>query len=200
MQLTVVTSAGEHPDEIGVLERLIEAGLRRLHVAKPDWSEARVRSLLEALPASFLPHVTLDGHFPIALDMPVGGIAINDSADDGLRREFDRVRRLRPMIESCGRFHSLETLRTPAVGLTQAWISPVLASISKVAYEPPFSFEALRAVVRELPIPAVALGGVRSDRIEALERAGFARAAALGAIWQSPDPVASFTQLREACR
>ena len=49
--------------------------------AKPDWPEARVRSLLEALPASFLPHVTLDGHYPIALDMPVGGIAISDSAD-----------------------------------------------------------------------------------------------------------------------
>ncbi|MHB0969956.1 MAG: thiamine phosphate synthase [Thermoanaerobaculia bacterium] len=200
MRLIVVTSSGEHPDEVYVLNRLIDAGMRRLHVAKPDWSEGRVRSLLESLPANFQPHVTLDGHYALALDMDLGGIAISDAADESVRREFDRVRRLRPMIASCGRFHSLETLRTLAVGVTEAWISPVFASISKPAHEPSFSFEEMSSVVRELRIPAVALGGIRSDRIEPLKGAAVIWAAVLGAIWQSPDPIASFAQLREACR
>ena len=42
----------------------------------------------------------------------------------------------------------------------------------------------------------LALGGIEADKLAAVREAGFAGAAVLGAVWQSPDPVAAFRQLQ----
>jgi thiamine-phosphate pyrophosphorylase len=200
MQLIVVTSSDEQAGEAELLGELFRSGMRRLLVSKPSWSHDRVRVLLQSLPAGLLPHVTLDGHFGLAEELGVGGMALSDRASDEQRREFERVCRLRPTVQPCGRFHTLDGLARKADAFSEAWLSPVFESISKTGHRPPFRIEKIREAVKSLPIPAVALGGVRADRIGELARSGFSSAAVSGAIWGAGDPVEALEELREACR
>ncbi|MBI2213841.1 MAG: thiamine phosphate synthase [Acidobacteria bacterium] len=200
MQLIVVTSGHERVDEVELLRELAAAGMRRLLVSKPSWSTNRVRFLLQSIPKEMLAHVTLDGHHGIAEEIDVGGIALSDRASAKERAEFLRIRRARPTVEACGRFHSLAELDRQADTFTEAWVSPVFGSISKAGYRPAFEAEAVGKALEKLRIPAVALGGVRADRVAELAKLGFTSVAASGAIWGAADPVDAFKTLREACR
>ncbi len=81
--------------------------------------------------------------------------------------------------------------------------SPVFESISKPGYGPSLTLaemqkeiEDIRSRYSNLP-RLIALGGVQKANISKVQRAGFDGAALLGSLWNSPDPVQTFQELRQ---
>lgn len=97
--------------------------------------------------------------------------------------------------------HALADWPTLAGRVDLVYYSPVFASISKPGYGPAQSLdevarqiEITRRQTDELPL-LIGLGGVQIDTIRQVQEAGFDGAAVLGALWQSPDPVAVVQKL-----
>ncbi len=80
--------------------------------------------------------------------------------------------------------------------------SPIFDSISKPGYGPSVSLDtlgrqiaAIRQQHEKLPL-LIGLGGVNADNVALVRKAGFDGVALMGALWQNPDPVEAFDQLR----
>ena len=77
---------------------------------------------------------------------------------------------------------------------------PVFATATKPGHKPPVGMEGLARLVAATPLPAVAIGGLKVDHIEAVLRAGVRGLAVVSAICGQPDPRASAFELSQAIR
>ncbi|GAB3766598.1 thiamine phosphate synthase [Spirosoma pomorum] len=82
--------------------------------------------------------------------------------------------------------------------------SPLFSSISKPGYGPTVSLDtiarqvgAMRQQYTALPL-LIGLGGITADTVSQVRQAGFDGAALMGALWQTPDPVAALQKIRES--
>ncbi len=73
---------------------------------------------------------------------------------------------------------------------------PVFASTTKAGVRAPRGLELLAEVVRQSPVPVVAIGGIDLSNIDAVRQTGVAAWAVIGAIWGSADPRATIRALR----
>lgn len=73
-------------------------------------------------------------------------------------------------------------------GADYATLSPVYETASKAAYGPPLGIEAFAAACRTATIPVFALGGIASERLDAVLSRGAAGVAMITAVLASPDP------------
>ncbi|MER7890339.1 thiamine phosphate synthase [Micromonospora sp. NPDC094482] len=78
-------------------------------------------------------------------------------------------------------------------------LSPVHPSRTKPGYGPPLLPDGLAALIRQSPVPVLALGGIETpDQVHACVRAGAAGVAVLGAIMRVDDPAEAAATLTEA--
>jgi thiamine-phosphate pyrophosphorylase len=82
--------------------------------------------------------------------------------------------------------------------------SPLFPSISKPGYGPGISLDtiarqigAMRDQYPVLPL-LIGLGGITAGTVAQVRQAGFDGAALMGALWQTPDPVAALQKIRES--
>jgi thiamine-phosphate pyrophosphorylase len=75
---------------------------------------------------------------------------------------------------------------------------PVYATGSKPDASPPIGAAGLRAIVRAVEIPVIAIGGVTAERVSEVLAAGAHGIAVIEAVACDPDPTAATRQLREA--
>ena len=74
---------------------------------------------------------------------------------------------------------------------------PVFSTPSKLAYGPPQGVLRLAAVVQELPIPVIGIGGITPSNLPQLRQAGAHGVAMIRAVLAAPDP---FEATRELAR
>jgi len=91
----------------------------------------------------------------------------------------------------CSAHNLVEALRAEDGGADYVTLSPVFESASKPGYGPALGVEGLRAVVHELAIPVVALGGIGPEDLRTCLRAGAAGIAVMGGIMRAEDPGAA---------
>lgn len=77
---------------------------------------------------------------------------------------------------------------------------PVFATATKPGHKPPVGMEGLDRLVAATPLPAVAIGGLKVDHVEAVLRAGAQGLAVVSAICGQPDPRAAALELSQAIR
>ena len=77
---------------------------------------------------------------------------------------------------------------------------PVFATATKPGHKPPVGMEGLDRLVAATPLPAVAIGGLKVDHVEAVLRAGAQGLAVVSAICGQPDPRAAAFELSQAIR
>lgn len=96
--------------------------------------------------------------------------------------------------------HSLDAARRARdEGADYVTFGPVYRTASKIAYGPPRGIEDLRAVAASLtPFPVLALGGIIPERVAECRDAGAHGVAAIGGIWDHPDPVERLALYRAA--
>jgi thiamine monophosphate synthase len=185
--LAVMTEPAIFAGEAEYLERLLEAGVAKLHLRKPRAKRWELEALLERLAPRWALRLVLHGSPELALRYGVP--QIHGSA--GLR-SAEAVSL--PVISTS--VHSWEELKALPQGLAYAFISPLFDSISKPGYG------ANKTLLRQPPGPfpcmPVGLGGISADTIGEMIRHGWKGAAVLGWIWERPeDAVKRFEQLKK---
>lgn len=175
MRLIAITSETGPAYETEAIARLLDAGFERVHIRKPAFGEAEMRALIEALPASLYPRLTLHDHHGLAAEYDIGGIQLNSrntEAPDGFGGLVSR---------SC---HSIAEAQSSEYDYCT--LSPVFDSISKQGYMAAFDRRSLSAALRGSLCGRriYALGGVEAERLGELADLGFTGAAMLGAVWR----------------
>jgi len=70
-------------------------------------------------------------------------------------------------------------------------VGPVFATSTKADHKPPIGFGGLAQVIKASPLPAVAIGGIKSNHANAVCAAGAKGMAVVSAICGQPDPEAA---------
>ena len=94
--------------------------------------------------------------------------------------------------------HSLDAARQAAEeGADFVVFGPVFATPSKLAYGPPQGLPQLAAVVREVPIPVLGIGGITPANLPQVRQTGAHGVAMIRAVLAAPDPCEA---TQELCR
>lgn len=178
--LAVITKPEVYPEEVVLLEELLEAGVERLHLRKPGGS---VEGLLERLAPRWASRLVVHGSAELAARYEVA--QIHGAVKAGVNG-----------IALSTSVHSWDEFRGLPGGLAYAFISPLFDSISKRGY---------RATDDLLTIPPgtlvcrpIGMGGVSDKTIGLMMVRGWTGAAVLGWIWEEPGAAVSrFEQLKK---
>lgn len=190
MRLALISAPCCFDGEVETIKALFDAGLEIFHLRKPGEPEEVSRRLIESIPEEFRSRIVVHDHFHLKGEYGLGGIHLGKRNPTVPQGYSGRV------SASC---HSFDEVRQSLEYCSYVFLSPIFDSISKQGYMAAFSPEVLRAAQRDGIIgPRVlALGGVDAGNILKVKEYGFGGAALLGAIWNSPDPVGSFLELKD---
>lgn len=189
MQPIVITLPEFFDNESEVITAKFQAGLKRLHLRKPNATEAELRTLLTSIPAVYHPRIVLHDHYAIAKDFAIRGVHLNrrnelmpdgwegsvsvscHSVDELQRRKKEGAR------DSKGNRREFDYLS----------LSPIFDSISKSGYNAAFTTEELEEAHKNGIIDkrVYALGGIERDNLSIVEELGFGGAMMLGDAWKS---------------
>lgn len=92
--------------------------------------------------------------------------------------------------------HGLEEAqRAAAEGASFVVFGPVFATPAKMAYGPPQGLSQLAAIVRQVSLPVLAIGGIDSGNLPEVIRTGADGVAVIRAVLAAPDPYEATRQL-----
>lgn len=194
MQIVVISPESSDPREVPAMEGLFFAGLGRYHVRKPMWTEPELEAWLRRLPESWRPRIFLHQHHVLVGRLSLGGRHGKDSGEGPAGPAESR---------SC---HGLAALRRHIGRYDSLIFGPVFPSLSKPGYGPAgdFPWDELRIVLKgargPLDTRVLAVGGVTTGGLARCHELGFDGAAVIGAVWNAPDPVRAYTELRAAAQ
>ena len=193
MDVLLITQPKLKSKEAYFIGKLFDAGLKKLHIRKPDYNAIQISRLLDEIPDHFLSRIVMHRHPELVADYSLAGY---HHADGEVARNF------------CGTvsrsLHSLKDLVTIDEELDYVFFGPVFKSISKNEYRPKVPLESIKKVINEISKnkkrPKIyALGGVRRKKIALLKYAGFDGFALLGSVWGHGDPVNAFKKFIQSC-
>lgn len=179
MKLIAITSENADAHEVDYVKAVIDHGFYCVHVRKPAFTTAEMRSYLDAIPCIYLPRITLCSHRHLAAEYAVGGIHYKSS--EPVETTATALRK----SKSC---HSIEEVKQCASMVDYAFLSPIFDSISKTGYNSHFDETLLRQYAdRGLLNSVVALGGIDGENVVKVRDLGFAGAAFLGYLMHCSD-------------
>lgn len=191
MKWIVITQPQAFEHEAVYIAKLLSYGVDYIHLRKPDMAVGEFESLLQSIPESLHPRLTLHDHFSLAESYRVGGLHLN-SRQSTLPDSFHgRVSR------SC---HSLEEVVRWRDGVEYLFLSPIFDSISKRGYSSAFTPSQMQEASAKglIDKKVIALGGVRLENIPSLQHLGFGGVAQIGDIWQRIDDESYLREIRQA--
>ena len=193
MKWIVVTQPYEVSREAQLIERLLDMGVDYLHLRRPQMGVEGYESLLQSIPSSLHPRLTLHDHFELSERYEVGGLHLNSRQDSIPDTFCGRVSR------SC---HLLQEVEEWKSHVDYLFLSPIFDSISKSDYRAAFTHEELSvaSACGLIDDKVVALGGVKLDNIPYLRQLGFGGVALLGDVWQRIDNVEYLKKIKDAVR
>ena len=134
MRIIVITSPEFIPGEVSLINTLMEGGVWRLHIRKPQASLEEVRQLIEGIDRRWYPQLSLHDHHALAMEY---GCGIHLNARHPLAPECWQG----TVSASC---HSIEEVEERKKTCDYVFLSPIFNSISKQGYAAAFSEEQLR--------------------------------------------------------
>lgn len=196
VQLVLISPPHALAAEARLATEMLAAGLARFHVRKPTWTRAELVAYLAEIPAQHHARLVLHSHHSLVGELGLGGAHLTAAA-----RAARKLTELLPGQTLSTSFHTLDEVRRHRRRYDYVFLSPIFDSLSKEGYPAAFDLSkvgtALEKMGRRAYAPAVfALGGIEAHRLAEVRQAGFGGAAVLGAVWQSPNPVAAFKALQ----
>jgi thiamine-phosphate pyrophosphorylase len=195
MKLVVISPPDDRPHEQQVCLALFQAGLTRYHLRKPGWTEKATSAWLEALPRHWRSRVVLHAHHGLRDSLGAGGVHFRDDGTaptDPTPHGF--------ASRAC---HSAEAMAMALGRYDAVLVGPVFASHSKPGYGPLPSegLDRLRTLLAartpmQQRTEVIAIGGIDALSLPRCRGMGFDGGAVLGALWDAPDPVATFLDLK----
>ena len=162
------------------IAHLLRLGVGRVHIRKPDATEAELEALLSALPTELRRRCVLSHHIELVARWGLGGVHLSVSDWSSLKARPMSVLKPDQLVGvSC---HCIEELERLPFRPNYAYVSPVAPSISKPGYgsDSPWTAEIRRGLSVRYPFPLVALGGVGVENAQIFLDEGFSGVALLG--------------------
>ena len=178
MRIIVITSPDFIAGEVTLINQLLNAGIYRIHIRKPQASADEVRILIEGIESKWHNRLSLHDHHHLAIEY---GCGIHLNARNPIPPEDAKKDTL--FSASC---HSIEEVEKRKTQCDYVFMSPIFDSISKHGYSAAYSQDELNEASAKgiIDKKVIALGGVTPNHIPYLERMGFGGAAFLGHVWQ----------------
>ncbi|MDR2863491.1 MAG: thiamine phosphate synthase, partial [Puniceicoccales bacterium] len=191
----VISPPDAFPDEQKIVTRLFDAGLSRFHLRKPEWTPARLREWVGALPRRHHAKLVVHAQPAVVSELRLGGLHLRTGQPHPGNWPQDI-----PVSQSC---HSFGELTIYARHRAYAMLGPVFPSISKRDYTPQRTPEEYAVIINQWrtevgTCPLLALGGLTPENIPRARALGFDGFAVVGSVWEADDPVEGFKRLRDA--
>lgn len=145
---------------------------------------AQARRLKSLLAGTDVPLIIND-RLEVAVQSGADGLHLgqSDTTIDQARATLGERAILGLSVHDPGELKAAQRLPLDYVGL-----GPVFATQSKPDHEAPIGLDGLAAMMRDCPLPAVAIGGLTLDQVEAVYRAGAQGMAVVSAICGQRSP------------
>ena len=183
MKLIVITDEGRVKDEVNLINGILQSPETTVHVRKKGWSRDDTARLLEGIDEGYLPRIVLHSNHELARQYPVGG----------LHYRFDDFnQKAAKMPATCSVHNWLEFARVQDE-VVYSFVSPFFDSVSKASYPANPALWDIPSRIDKRKVAA--LGGVSATNIGRLKELGLNKAAVLGAVWKSADPVGAVHKL-----
>lgn len=189
--MIVITNPTPITDEIQITHSLFEEGLELLHVRKPDFSEAEIKTFLLQIKSDFRAKMVLHSHHQLAEKFGINRIHFSEKKrKETTKLQLEELKikgfRLSTSVHSIEKFNDLDTL------FEYAFLSPVFPSISKENYQPEADlFKAIKKRTN-FKTKLISLGGIEAGNINQAYKAGIDGVALLGTIWNQNNPIENF--------
>lgn len=204
MKLVVITSEHHFDKEHEVIKKLFKAGLHTLHVRKPTYSRKKLKEFISQIPEKYHKKLVLHSHHSLALKFKIKGIHFTEKHR---KKYFWNLLKYRlyklfnGSLQLTASYHHIrEVEKLSANKYKYVFLSPVFQSISNENKKKNMDLSRIQDALRQTKAKVIALGGIESDKLVRCQNVGFVGIAVLGNIWQSPDPVGTFTHLYELCK
>ena len=195
MELIVISDTDYVANEVEIINKLFEAGMRRFHLRKPGWDYKQLTGLLSQIDQTFHHDIAIHGHHEITGQFNLKRLHYTE------RNRFNTGPE--KLISQKGRgyelstsLHDLDFLKSLGA-FDYVFFSPVFNSISKPGYQGGLP-EGFRLQKDEVKPKVIALGGVCNSNLNKIKEMNFDGAAVLGAVWSRPEQaVSNFKKLKE---
>ena len=184
-KLIVISSPNHKDREAKLIQDLLDSGLWRFHLRKPDWNEDELRHLLDLIPEKHLGRIVLHRKGELLAEYPLAGYHLTSKETYPTGKVEGTLSRS---------FHDLNALKNCREQLAYTFLGPIFDSVSKQGYTSAFMPSELRDFFRHRrqdktnsPM-TFALGGIVPDRVRVCLGLGFDGVVALGGIWASRSP------------
>lgn len=178
MQLIVITTPESFDGEIELIHKVLDSGISRLHIRKPNDREA-TELILQTLSKEQLRKVTVHYFYDLAIKYGASGIQCRIGDSDKLN-EWNGI-----IGMSC---HSVAEVNRYADKYDYCFLSPIFDSVSKQGYKSAFDHKSLSAARNSINHKVIALGGILPENMGIVKEYGFGGVAVLGGIWGECDP------------
>jgi len=205
MQLALITSEQDKPGEKELVNSMFLAGLNRLHLRKPGYSNRDYEAYFNSVDRNYHNRIILHGGgFELYGKIETGGVHINTAQRSDIK-VLDAIVNIPPSQLSSS-FHSWREIRHCQLNLGYVFISPVFDSISKSDYKAGVNLSGLatlksRFAEQGKTCPGIfGLGGIDVPHVAILKQYKFDGAVVYGSVWKSANPLAMFEGLLAAAQ
>ena len=196
--------------EIHTLHQLFEAGLTHFHFRKPEASLEEHIAYLNQVDSQYYNRImTHNFHKELCGQFDLKGIHLEEAkwrAQGENLQEYvsafakSNLGDSRPSGERSGKnkkiisssYHEPEDLEAQSVPFDYTILSPVFAAISKS------EMQGRGFDVRSIDKFIVGMGGINAQTTPDAVQLGFKGVGALGGVWNAPEPVVAFKEMKEA--
>lgn len=184
MLKVVITYPIAFLSELKQIVQVLEKEDCRLHLRKPDYSEAEYETLIQSIPAKYHSRIVLHDYFHLAEKYKVAGLHFSTQKRSQISKLADlKISKLSLSTST----HSLNELGALDGQFDYAFLSPIFPSISKQGYEGNLDMEVVRSYLHKPhQTKVIALGGIDDSKITQLQQWGFDGYAMLGSVWHLP--------------
>jgi thiamine-phosphate pyrophosphorylase len=192
----IVLISPEHdiPNELALLHKLFEAGLKHFHFRKPSYDITRQKAYLAQIAPEFLPRVMIHDHHELTKIFNVRGIHLEErkwrEKGDNLSTYVANFKKDGFKVSSS--YHEVEDLAAQEVNFDYYLLSPIFSAISKPGYE------GRGFKVSHIPKKIVGMGGINATTTPKAMALGFEGVGALGGIWADENPIEAFKSIKNA--
>ena len=188
--MIVITHPIAINNEVKIIHSLFAEGLSLLHVRKPDYCAAEMKSFLDAVGWEFNNRIVLHSHHHLAEVFGINRLHFPKKFRNTITEKKDAF--------FSTSTHSISEFNVLKKEYDYAFLSPVFQSISKTGYTASDT-DHLKAITQRTNFTAklIALGGISSENIQQALSIGFDDVALLGTIWNSTNPLENFKRCQQ---
>ncbi|MDX2469685.1 MAG: thiamine phosphate synthase [SAR324 cluster bacterium] len=196
MNLIVITTPEPYAGEVALIQTMMQNGLERLHLRRPNWSKTDCANFLDQFEPVEQKKIYLHQFQELAADYSLGGVHFKEiDCNDHLCARVKALKAASTGLKVSMALHSLAQIEKKWPCIDFALVSPVFDSISKRSVKANFDLTDLKESLQKKSVDIFALGGICESNITKAKALNFNGVATLGGVWESDDPALAFERL-----